>query len=49
MKIKHEQRKKEKEVYLPKTNPELISLPKYQFVTLSVEGNQNGEFFTECM
>ena len=47
--MKHELRKKEKEIYVPKTNPELIRLPEYQFVTISGEGNPNGEFFTECI
>ena len=49
IKMKHELRKKEKEIYVPKTNPELIRLPEYQFVTISGEGNPNGEFFTECI
>ena len=47
--MKHEWRKKEKQTYLPKTNPELINLPYYQFATISGEGNPNGKFFTECI
>lgn len=39
--MKHEWRKKEKAVYLPKNKPELIHIPEYQFITLSGEGNPN--------
>jgi len=45
--MKHEWRKKEKTVYLPKTKPELIEIPEYQFVSISGEGNPNNEFFQE--
>ncbi len=45
--MKHEWRKKEKAIYLPKTKPELIDIPEYQFVALSGEGNPNNDFFSE--
>lgn len=45
--MKHEWRKKEKSVYLPKTKPEIIDIPDYQFVSLSGRGNPNSEFFSE--
>ncbi len=45
--MKHEWRKKEKAIYLPKTKPELIDIPEYQFITLSGEGNPNADFFSE--
>ena len=45
--MKHEWRKKEKAVYIPKTKPELIEVPEYQFVTISGEGNPNTELFQE--
>ncbi len=45
--MKHEWRKKEKAVYLPKNKPELITIPEYQFITLSGKGNPNDDFFSE--
>lgn len=45
--MKHEWRKKEKPVYLPKTKPELITIPEYRFASLSGEGNPNSDFFSE--
>lgn len=47
--MKHEWRKKEKTIYLPKEKPELIDVPEYRFVTLSGEGNPNSDFFAECI
>jgi len=45
--MKHEWRKKEKAIYIPKTKPELIDIPEYQFATISGEGNPNSEVFQE--
>lgn len=45
--MKHEWRKKEKEIYLPKAKPELINIPKYKFITISGEGNPNSTYFSE--
>ncbi len=45
--MKHEWKKKEKAVYLPKNKPELIAIPEYQFITLSGKGNPNNDFFSE--
>lgn len=45
--MKHEWRKKEKEIYLPKNKPELIDVPKYKFLTIEGEGNPNSEGFIE--
>lgn len=47
--MKHEWRKKEKSVYLPKTKPEIVKIPEYQFVVISGAGNPNGDFFAECI
>ncbi len=47
--MKHEWRKKEKAVYLPKNRPELVTIPEYQFITLSGKGNPNDRFFSECI
>jgi hypothetical protein len=43
--MKHEWRKKEKEVYLPKNKPETIDIPEYTFLTIEGEGNPNSENF----
>ncbi len=45
--MKHEWKKSEKNIYLPKAKPELIDIPEYQFITLSGSGNPNDEFFSE--
>ncbi len=47
--MKHEWRKAEKAVYLPKNKPELINIPEYQFIVLSGSGNPNNPFFSECI
>jgi len=43
--MKHEWRKKEKEVYLPKNKPELAEIPAYKYFTVKGEGNPNSEGF----
>ncbi len=45
--MKHEWRKKERAIYLPKSKPELIDIPEFQFITLSGKGNPNDDFFSE--
>ncbi len=45
--MKHEWRKKEKEIYLPKNRPEIIQVPEYQFLTIEGEGNPNNADFSE--
>lgn len=45
--MKHEWRKKEKHIYLPKTTPLVVDVPAYQFLTISGEGNPNNEIFPE--
>lgn len=45
--MKHEWRKKEKTVYLPKNKPEIINIPTYQFLTIEGAGNPNSDFFSE--
>ena len=46
---KYEWRKKEKRVYLPRTQPELIEISTYSFLTLAGEGNPNSTAFSECI
>lgn len=45
--MKHEWRKKEKLIYIPKTRPELIDVPEYQFAKISGEGNPNSDAFQD--
>lgn len=49
MMIKPEWRKQEKNIYLPKNKPELITIPRYQFFTLKGKGNPNDEDFSEAI
>jgi hypothetical protein len=45
--MKHEWRKKEKSIYLPKSKPEFIDVPEFQFLTIEGEGNPNSDMFSE--
>ncbi len=47
--MKHEWKKAEKDIYLPKTTPTLITIPTYKFFTLEGQGNPNDESFTEAI
>ena len=47
--MKHEWRKKEKEYYIPKENPQLLEIPEFKFFTLKGQGNLNTESFKECI
>jgi len=47
--MKHEWRKKEKAIYLPKQDPEVIDIPSYKFITIKGEGNPNSENFSNCI
>lgn len=49
MSIKHEWRKQEKAVYIPKKKPEVVDIPEYQYLVISGEGNPNSEMFSECI
>ncbi|TVZ57065.1 hypothetical protein OD91_2371 [Lutibacter sp. Hel_I_33_5] len=44
--MKHEWRKKEKQVYIPKTKPEIIEIPEYNYLTISGKGNPNNPEFS---
>jgi hypothetical protein len=44
--MKHEWRKKEKAIYLPKTKAEVIEVPEFQFFTIRGEGNPGNESFS---
>ncbi len=45
--LKHEWRKKEKSLYLPKEEAELIEVPAFKFLMLSGKGNPNTEAFSK--
>lgn len=45
--MKYEWRKKEKAIYLPKTNPEIIELEAANYITISGEGNPNSPSFAK--
>jgi hypothetical protein len=45
--MKHEWKKKEKNLYMPKQNPELITVPKQKFFMIKGKGNPNDEQFSE--
>lgn len=49
MTSKHEWRKHEKEIYLPKNRPEFRDIPAFKFITIEGQGNPNGEIFSECV
>lgn len=47
--MKYEWRKQEKELYLPKSKPEAVTVPEYKFFMLDGKGNPNEEEFAEAV
>ncbi|WP_188540405.1 GyrI-like domain-containing protein [Paenibacillus segetis] len=47
--MKHEWKKHEKSLYLPKNKPELIIVPSFNFFTIEGSGNPNQESFSEAV
>ena len=45
--MKHEWKKQEKNLYLPKEKPELITVPEQKFFMIKGKGNPNHEDFAE--
>ncbi|THB79588.1 MAG: hypothetical protein D6B25_01125 [Desulfobulbaceae bacterium] len=45
--MKHEWRKKEKQLYLPPAKPEIVTIPPFQFFTIKGSGNPNDPAFGE--
>jgi hypothetical protein len=45
--MKHEWRKREKNLYLPKQTPEVVTVPKQKFFMIKGTGNPNSDEFTE--
>ncbi|GAA0722627.1 GyrI-like domain-containing protein [Clostridium malenominatum] len=47
--MKYEWRKQDKNIYLPKNNPELIEIPSMNFFMLEGKGNPNDDAFSEAV
>ncbi|MGM0852539.1 MAG: hypothetical protein ACQEWI_08000 [Bacillota bacterium] len=45
--MKHEWRRKEKNLYLPKQSPEVVTVPKQKFFMIKGKGNPNSDEFSE--
>lgn len=45
--MKHEWKKQEKNLYIPKQKPELVTVPTQKFLMIEGKGNPNGEEFSE--
>ncbi len=45
--MKYEWKKKEKTIYLPKSEPQVIEIPNFKFFMISGKGNPNEPFFGE--
>lgn len=45
--MKYQWRKQEKDLYLPKAKPTLITVPEQNFFMIRVQGDPNGEDFSE--
>ncbi len=47
--MKHEWKKSEKAIYLPKTEPTVIEIPSYKYFTLSGHGDPNEQAFADAV
>ena len=47
--MKYQWRKEEKHFYLPKTKPEIIDIPAFNYFTIKGKGNPNGKMFEQCV
>ncbi|KAF1295701.1 hypothetical protein BAU15_03970 [Enterococcus sp. JM4C] len=45
--MKYEWRKQEKSIYLPKANPQVVEIPKMNYLVLTGKGNPNSELFAQ--
>jgi hypothetical protein len=45
--MKYEWRKQEKDLYIPKQKPELVTVPEQKFITVKGNGNPNSEEFSK--
>lgn len=49
MPIKHEWRKKEKALYIPKAQPMVVEVPEFKFITLGGEGSPDNQLFSDVV
>jgi hypothetical protein len=47
--MKHEWKKQEKEIYMPKNKPEVVTVPEYKYFMIDGRGNPNKEEFAETI
>lgn len=47
--MKNEWKKNEKDIYLPKVEPQIVKVPKYNYFVIDGQGNPNGEEFSEAI
>lgn len=47
--MKHEWKKKEKAIYLPKNKPEVVTIPSFNFFTIDGKGNPNDKAFSDAI
>lgn len=47
--MKYEWKKNDKELYLPKNKPEIVTVPNFKFFMLDGKGNPNSEEFSEAI
>jgi len=45
--MKHEWKKHEKGIYVPKNKPEFVNIPEFKFFMIQGSGNPNDDFFAE--
>jgi len=45
--VKHEWKKDEKGIYMPKNKPEFVKIPEFKFFMIQGSGNPNDDFFVE--
>ncbi len=45
--MKHEWKKHEKGIYIPKNKPEFVKIPEFKFFMIQGSGNPNDDFFVE--
>lgn len=47
--MKHEWKKHEKEIYMPKNKPEVVTVPEYKYFMIDGRGNPNNDEFSEVI
>lgn len=47
--MKYEWRKKDKEIYIPKTKPIITNVPEMNYITIKGEGSPGSDLFKDCV